>query len=192
MATSARRRRRSRYRVSNARIVSLSMNVAGQSQQARRRLSAEPSEVNLLGECSDGRSTRRVGRRSYVSIFRCEICIELGFRRAASPRPGVLVHVHSGVGGAQQAVGGVGIIRIKRDADAGRAIEHISVAHEWLVEAAFQARGNFLNFSAIAHLGNQHRELVSAQARQRVAGAQLVLCMRCVTSCRYGSPAWCP
>ena len=64
----------------------------------------------------------------------------------------------------------------------------ISVSLKRLIEAAFKACGDLLHFSPIADLGNQNGEFVSAQARQCIAGAQL-LWMRCVNSFRYRSPA---
>ena len=46
---------------------------------------------------------------------------------------------------------------------------------ERLVETAFQAARNLLDFGASAHCGDHSRELVAAQARQSIAGTQLVL-----------------
>ena len=83
--------------------------------------------------------------------------------------------IHGGVGSSEEAVGGVGVVRIERDADAGRAAHHVPAHCEGLVEAVLEAVRNLVHVGAIAHCGHDHRELIAAQARQSVAEPQLML-----------------
>src|ERR1700684_3141699 len=58
---------------------------------------------------------------------------------------GVLCDIHGGVRGADEAVPGKAVLGIEGEANAGRAMQCVSLDGKGLVEAALKAEGDFLD-----------------------------------------------
>ena len=87
---------------------------------------------------------------------------------------GLLGAVQRQVGGLQRLLGS-GVRRQRGDADAGADHQGLLAQVQRLVQGVEHALGDRLGIAAAGQVGEQHDELVAAEARQVVAGAQALL-----------------
>ena len=87
----------------------------------------------------------------------------------------MLVHVHGGVGGAQETILCRTIFRIEGDADAGRTMDDISFGGERFFKAALKPKSDLSSFRAIVNRRQEHGKFVASEPGQHVDGAKLAL-----------------
>ena len=98
--------------------------------------------------------------------------------------------VHRHVGVAQQLVGVVAVLGEERDADAGADVERMPSTVNGASSAAHEPLGD--RDAAAAPRAEQDRELVAAEAGQRVLGAERAAQAGGRRRCSRRSPAWWP
>src|ERR1035441_4418319 len=115
----------------------------GASFAASRRLPGNRVSVLSCGTHLLVPAVIEWARRAKPGRFLCAVFgREIGTLAAGRGLPalffGVFCHVHGGVGEAQKAIFGDGILRVEGDAHAGRAMQDKSLYGKGLVEAALE------------------------------------------------------
>src|SRR5579862_8388091 len=87
----------------------------------------------------------------------------------------LFVHVHRGIGGAQEAILGGAVFRIESNAHTTRTMHDVSFRGKGLVEAALQSMTDVFDLSPVPHLGQEHGKLVATKPGQNIESTQLVL-----------------
>ena len=87
----------------------------------------------------------------------------------------LLVHVHRGIGGAQEAILGGAVFRIESNAHTSRTMHDVSFRGKGFVKTALQPMTDLFNLSPVPHLGQKHGKLVATKPGQDIEGTQLVL-----------------
>src|ERR1035437_6874686 len=126
-----------------------------------------PSRMREMPNC-------RTGGLSYAAL-KCEIGVRLACWNLCFGLFGMFCKVHGAVGGAQQTIVVDSVCRVEVDSDAGRTMQNMILHYKELVEAAFQPRSDLFDIGPVMHYRNERSELVAAQPRQQIAGAQLPL-----------------
>ena len=83
--------------------------------------------------------------------------------------------IHRVVSGAKKTVLGSAIFWVIGDSDTCRPMQNIDIYNKWIIETIAKPTGNLLDIGVVFQDRNQHCKLVSAESRQEVAGAELVL-----------------
>ena len=100
---------------------------------------------------------------------RVVVLLRLVEREAAA---GLLGRVHGDVGALDQDLDVVAVVGVAGDADRAAHLERQPVDHERLAQRGLEDLGHRLGVVGAEHVGQQHAELVAAEAGHGVGGAQ--------------------